>query len=342
MMSFLDPVLLSINAAPGVKSAATVTTLPLELTPQWEFEVDGRADFPIDSLIHAVSPLYLETMGIRLNGGRHFTDRDTAASQRVLIVNQAFIRKAFPNRGTAIGQRVHLVKEAASMFHETPREIVGVVADVRKDTDGLRNDPTPAAYIPQAQSSDAFSQVINHFVPISLVVKTQGSPAQAAQSVKQIVRSVDPLQPMVDIRVMEEIVDRATIRDRFNLTLMGIFALVALVLASVGIYGVVSYAVSQRTQELGVRIALGASFTDVLGLVIGRGMVTALAGVAAGVVGAYALSRFLAGLLFSIKAADPLTFALVTVLILTVAFVANLVPARRATRVDPIRALRYE
>ena len=228
------------------------------------------------------------------------------------------------------------------MFHETTREIVGVVGDVREDTDGLRNDPTPAAYIPQAQSSDAFSQIINHFVPISLVVKTQGSPAQAAQSVKQIVRSVDPLQPVADIRVMEEIVDRATSRDRFNLTLMGIFALVALVLASVGIYGVVSYAVLQRTQELGVRIALGASFTDVLGLVIGRGMVTALAGVAAGVVGAYALSRFLAGLLFSIKAADPLTFALVTVLMLTVAFMANLVPALRATRVDPIRALRYE
>jgi putative ABC transport system permease protein len=141
---------------------------------------------------------------------------------------------------------------------------------------------------------------------------------------------------------MEDVVDRSTSRDRFNLTLMGIFAVVALVLASIGIYGVVSYAVSQRTQELGVRIALGASVTDVLRLVIGGGMFTSMIGVSVGLGGAYALSRFLAQLLFSTKAADPMTFGFVAALMLAVAFLANLVPALRATRVDPIRALRYE
>jgi predicted permease len=341
MMTFLDPLLERLNASPGVKSAATVTSLPLELNPQWEFEVEGRPDFSTDALIHAVSPLYLGTMGIRLDAGRRFTDRDSAAAQPVVMVNESFVRKAFPG-GTAIGRRVHLVREAATMFHETTREIVGIVADVREDSDGLRVDPSPAAYIPQAQVSDAFSQTINHFLPISLAVKTQGSPLLAAQAVKQIVLSVDPLQPVAEIQSMEELVSRSTSRDRFNLTLMGIFACVALILASIGIYGVVSYAVAQRTRELGVRIALGATFMDVLRLVIGGGMSISMMGVAAGLGGAYALSRFLAELLFSIQAADPLTFSFVAALMLTVAFLANLVPALRATRVDPITALRYE
>jgi putative ABC transport system permease protein len=342
MMTFLNPMLERINSSPGVKSAATVTSLPLEISPQWEFEVEGRPDFSVDALIHAVSPLYMETMGIRLDGGRRFAARDTAAAQPVVIVNEAFVRKAFPNHGVALGQHVHLLKEAAATFHEASREIVGIVSDVREDADGLRSDPAPAAYIPQAQVSDAFGQLVNRFLPISLVVKAQGSPLEAVLTVKQIVLSLDPLQPVAEIRSMEDVVDRSTSRDRFNLTLMGMFAFTALVLASIGIYGVVSYAVSQRTQELGVRIALGASVLDVLRLVIGGGMFISMIGVAAGLAGAYALSQFLAQLLFSTKATDPMTFFFVAALMLSVAFLANLVPALRAIRVDPIRALRYE
>lgn len=324
MMNFLDPLLARINASPGVVSAGTVTSLPLEQGPEWEFEVEGRADFSIDSHISATSPLYFETMGIRLTGGRRFNDHDNAAAPPVLIVNEAFVRQTFEH-GNAIGQRVRLVKQAAAMFDETaPREIVGVVADVHERA--LRGAPRPAAYIPQAQLSNAFGRMITHFLPISIAIKTEGAPLAISQSVKQIVLSVDPLQPVADIRLMDEIVSQSTSRDRFNLTLMGVFALVALVLASIGIYGVVSYAVSQRTQEIGVRIALGASFLDVMRLVVGGGMLVSMIGVAVGLAGAFGLSRFLSQLLFSIKAGDPMTFSFVALLMLTVAFLANLVP----------------
>lgn len=339
MMTFVDPLLQRINNVQGINAAGTATSLPLELGPDWEYQVEGRTDVTIDAQFRAVSPRYLEAMNIRLIGGRQFTDRDNSAAPPVIIINQSFARRAFKS-GSAIGQRLRVPADSPPWLKEPPREIIGIVADVHEE--GLRKQPPPAVYVPHAQLTDAVGQMINRFLPLSLVVRTQGSPLQSAQSVKQIVMSVDPLQPVGEIRSMDEIVNRATSRDRFNLTLMGLFAVVALTLASIGIYGVVSYAVSQRTQEIGVRIALGASFQDVMRLVIGEGMFISMVGVAVGLAGALALSQFLARLLFSIKPADPATFLFVAALMLTVAFLANLVPALRASRLDPIKALRYE
>jgi putative ABC transport system permease protein len=254
-------------------------------------------------------------------------------------VNEVFARRAFPH-GSAMGRRIYLPKDSPLWLREPPREIVGIVADVREQSP--RRLPRAATYVPQAQVSDGFSQTMNRFLPLSLAVKTQGAPLQAARSVQRIVLSVDPLQPVAEIRSMEGVVSRSTSRERFNLTLMVLFGLVSLVLASVGTYGVVSYAVSQRTRELGVRIALGASSEDVLRLTMSEGLLVSIMGVAAGLVGAYGLGRYLAGMLFSVKASDPATFCAVALLLLTVAFLANLIPAIRATRVDPITALRFE
>jgi len=225
-------------------------------------------------------------------------------------------------------------------LQEPPREIVGIVADVREER--LRKLPRPAVYVPQAQVSDGFSQMTNRFLPLSLAVRTRGAPLQAITSVKQIVHSVDPLQPIAEIRSMDDIVSRSASRERFNLTLMVLFGGISFSLASIGSYGVVSYTVSQRTQELGVRIALGASSADILRLVISEGMLISMTGVAVGLAGAYGLGRYMAAMLFSVKPSDPTSLLGVALLMLAVSFLANLVPAMRATRVDPITALRLE
>jgi predicted permease len=272
-------------------------------------------------------------------GGRVFDDRDRAASAPVVIVNETFARRAF-KQGPALGRRLRLPNDAPPWMQEGPREIVGVVADVPGED--LRSAPGPGLYIPEPQMADGVGQLLNRFLPLALVVKTRGEPLASAQAVRQIVLSVDPMQPVAEIRSMDQIVARSTSRDSFNLTLMSIFAFVALALAAIGIYGVISYSVAQRTQELGVRVALGASAPDLLRMVMKEGMLTSMAGVAVGLAGAWGLSRFLAQLLFSVKPADPATFAGVAVLMLAVAFLANLMPALRATRVDPLRALRYE
>jgi putative ABC transport system permease protein len=339
MMRFIDPLVQRLNAAPGVVAAGTVTSLPLENGPDWEYEAEGRVDLSLGAEFRAISPRYLEAMGIRLVRGRSFTERDNSASLPVVIVNETFAHRAFPE-GSAVGRRVYLPKNSPSWLQEPPREIVGIVADVREER--LRKLPRAAAYVPQAQVSDGFSRMMNRFLPLSLAVRTQGAPLQAAQNVKRIVLSVDPLQPVAEIRSMEGVVSRSTSRERFNLTLMVLFGFVSLALASIGTYGVVSYAVSQRTQELGVRIALGASSEDVLRLVMSEGLLVSMVGVAAGLAGAYSLGRYLAGMLFSVKPSDPTTFFVVALLMLAVAFLANLIPAIRATRVDPITALRFE
>jgi len=339
MMRFLDPMMERANASPGVVAAGTSTSLPLENRPDWEYEAEGRVALSLGAEFRAISPRYLQAMGIGLVRGRSFTQRDNAASLRVAIVNEAFARKAFP-QASAIGRRIYPPANSPAWLQEPPREIVGIVADVREER--LRKLPRPAVYVPQAQVSDGFSQMTNRFLPLSLAVRTRGAPLQAITSVKQIVHSVDPLQPIAEIRSMDDIVSRSASRERFNLTLMVLFGGISFSLASIGSYGVVSYTVSQRTQELGVRIALGASSADILRLVISEGMLISMTGVAVGLAGAYGLGRYMAAMLFSVKPSDPTSLLGVALLMLAVSFLANLVPAMRATRVDPITALRLE
>ncbi len=270
-------------------------------------------------------------MGIPLIEGRKFDDRDTRQSPQVLIVNQAFARRYFPGE-SAIGKRVTISWDR----EPAPDEIIGVVGDTKDMS--LEADPAPAIYWPHARQSDtAF---------MTFFVRTGDDPMKYAASVENEIRKIDPDQPVAEVKAMDEIVSASVARQRFNMLLMGIFAGVALVLASVGIYGVMSYSVTQRTHEIGIRMALGASSTSVLGMVLRQGMTLAASGIAVGLGAAFLLTfqlkAMLSGLLFNVATTDPLTFAVIPVVLAGVAFLACYIPARRATRTDPMVALRHE
>ena len=271
-----------------------------------------------------VSPEYFRAMGVQLLRGRAFTERDTAGSPRVVVVDEELARHFWPE-GEALGQRLYAV--GGETF-----EVVGVARRVKSY--GLDSDSRKRVYTSAAQTP---TQIMN------LVVRTKG-PSQTglAASIAAEVRALDRDQPVYEVRTMERVVAASVAPQRFNTLLLGLFASVALLLAVVGIYGVVSYFVTQRTHEIGVRMALGAQPRDVLRLVVRRGMLMAVAGVGAGLLASLALTRVMSSLLFGVSATDPITFAAVALLLAGVALAASLVPARRATKVDPMVALRYE
>jgi putative ABC transport system permease protein len=241
----------------------------------------------------------------------------------VIIVNDAFVRRHFPGEDP-IGRRVGI--------HEAWRRIVGVVGDVRHST--LRDDPNPSAYAPYNQEP--------HWSSMSLVVFSDVGTDAALASTREVIRQFDAALPVYNVKTMEQILGDSLARMRFSSFLMTVFSVVALLLAAVGIYGVIAYSVSRRTQEIGVRVAVGAEDGDILGLVVKQGMRLAVIGVAVGVAAALALSRLLASILYGIGAMDLSTFAAVAVLLILVALLACYLPARRATKVDPMVALRYE
>ncbi len=326
----LQQILANVRSIAGVRSAGLVTALPITGGPDTDFAIAGRPLPPSNDEpsadIRSVDAGYFRTMGIPLLAGREFTDADNATGQRVMLINQTMARQYWP-RENPIGQVVTMKDWGPPLTGE----IVGVVGDVK--TNGLDEAVGPMIYWPYFQ----FPQLFN-----TIVVRAEGEPSSLVPAVKAAVWAVDRNQPIAKIETLEQLLSASLARRRLYMILLGIFAAAALLLASVGIYGVMSYSVNQRTQEMGIRIAVGAERKDVLRLILGQGARAALLGIAVGIATALALTRLMTSLLFGVSARDPLTFAGVATLLTLVGLGASFLPARRATRVDPIVALRHE
>jgi putative ABC transport system permease protein len=321
-----------VESLPGVQAAGIVAAgLPLERggndgvaipgpgSPQW-FSADYRE----------ITPGYFRALGIPLKQGRFFIDNDSAGSAKVTIVNEAFARKHLAGRDV-VGQQI--------LLGRTPAEIVGVAGDVKSHLD---EPAPPTVFVPAAQASYEASRLFEGWFPRTVVVRAAVDPLSLTRAVRDAVASVDSTVPTGQMRSMEQVLSRSLSLRSFMMTLLSLFAGLALVLSSVGIYGLISYAVSQRTREIGVRMAVGASRTDVLRLVLLEGLKLILIGAATGLAGAFALTRLLSSMLYNVSVTDPLIYSLVTSLLIAVSLAACYVPARRAMRVDPMVALRYE
>jgi len=321
----------NIETLPGVRSAALAELVPLSQQDQdrWFFVIKEAPPPPPGQRFGAdlrdISPGYFRTMGIPLLKGRLFTDHDNADSPRVVVIDETFAHQFFPNQDP-LGRHLQIPDAT-----RPTREIVGVVGAVRDTT--LDKQPQPTVYFPYLQIGDQ---------TMSLVVRTDAQPGAILPSIKNAIWAVDKDQPVFNIKTMDEIIAGVVSAPRLAFILLGVFAFLALALAAVGIYGVASYSVSQRTHEIGIRMALGARESDVLKLVVGRGLMLGVVGVGLGVAGALVLTRFLASMLYGIRPSDPLTYLGVSLLLAAVAIVASYIPARRATKVDPMEALRYE
>ncbi|HXN74656.1 MAG TPA: ABC transporter permease [Candidatus Acidoferrales bacterium] len=333
---FFDRLVERAKALPGVRSAAAASFLPVSGGGSIiHFNITGHPPKSPHEFVAAgyrtITPNYLETLGVPLLQGRFFDRGDNDKSPAVVIINATMARTFFPNENP-LGKRLQL---GALPDQEVPTmEIVGVVGDVRS---GLDTDPQAEMYLPYRQA-DLLLPVFQ----LSVVMRTAGDPTLQTTALRSALAEIDPNQPLVKVRTMEENMATTVAQPRFRAWLIGILAMLALVLAAVGVYGVMSYTVTQRTSEIGIRVTLGAQPQDVFRLVVGEGLRLAFFGVAVGLIAALALTRLLHSFLFGISAYDPLTFIGVSVLLTLVAIVASYIPARRATRVDPMIALRYE
>jgi putative ABC transport system permease protein len=333
--AFYDEVLRRIEELPGIDSAGVITFLPLSFNGMnFSFSVEGRptpSDMKLPfALYRVVSPHYFDAMGVTLQRGRFFDAHDTAGSQLVTLISRQLAAQYWPNEDP-IGKRIKIGPL------DSPNQwltVVGVVADVRQAE--LYGDPRMDLYVPYAQERRGF------VTPRDLVVRTKGDATSVAGAVRQAIWSVDKDQPVSNVRTMDQVFAAAISKERFQALLLGLFAALALVLACVGLYGVISYSVAQRTHEIGVRVALGAQPVDVLRLMIRQGMTLTLVGLIVGIAAGSVATRVLSDMLYGVSTTDPLTFVGVPAFLLLVAFVACYIPARRATRIDPLVALRYE
>jgi putative ABC transport system permease protein len=323
-----------LQTTPGVVATSMIYPLPLsDERFVISFEIDGRPMAPKDhpsADFFTAGVDYFKTMGIPLVKGRDFEDRDKHGSTPVVIVTEKFVHDFFPNE-EAVGKRI---RPGIGTFEDeqTPwREIIGVVGDVRNR--GLDTAPPPAYYVPQTQVP--FSQLVG-------VIKTSGDPRSLISAVTKEVGAMDQDVPLFAVKTMNEYMSTSVAGPRFSTTLLSIFAAVALVLTVVGLYGVMSYSVAQRTNEIGIRLALGAQTRDVLVMIVKQGGMLIVFGLVIGLAGAYLVTRLITSWLFEVKAKDPFTFAAVAVLLAIVGLLACYIPALRATKVDPMDALRCE
>jgi predicted permease len=326
---FFAALLERMRAIPGVVSAGTIGTVPLNGGASASLAIDGRPA-PADGRLPEVgyvptSDTYFETMRIPLVRGRPFDARDTDKSPPVVLLSESVAKRFWPN-GDAIGARVRLGPNPSDPWSE----VVGIVGDVRRAPDA---DIVPTAYVSDKQ---------DHWGSASVVLRVTGSPTPYLARIPREVQAIDPLLPVIDAAPMQELFRRRVANRRLPMQLMSGFAALALLLAAIGVYGVMAFSVAARTREFGIRMALGARRERVLAMVLRQGIGSAIAGLAIGTIGAFWLMRLLAKLLYGVRPADPLTFALVAIVMLTVTLAAALIPARRATRVDPVVALRNE
>jgi putative ABC transport system permease protein len=331
--SFYNELLRRVSTLPGVESAAVADNLPFTYNgDSMAIAIEGRADPPpdqrLDVVYRAVGPGYFSTMGIKIVQGRDFNEQDKSDSVRAVVIGEKTAQHYWPGEN-AIGKRL---KPGLTTSEGPWYEVVGVVKDTRQ------NDFVAP---PKMQMYCVHSQ-INFAVPNALVVRSSVDPLSLATSVRNAVWSIDKDQPVSNIRSMDEIISKAVARQRFSTLLLGVFAGLALVLAAVGIYGVMSYSIAQRTREIGIRMALGAKRLDVLKLAMGQGFRLVVAGLVIGLAAAFILTRVMASLLFGISATDPLTFVTISLVLLVVAMLASYIPSVRAMRVDPMVALRYQ
>jgi predicted permease len=330
---FFEEVLRRIRSLPGVESAAVAGNLPFTYNgDSATIAVEGIPDPPVDQwpnvIYRAIGPGYFSTMGIPLIRGREFTDQDGADSKKVVVISDKTAQRYWPGQDP-IGKRL---KPGATNSDIPWREVIGVVKDVRQND--FIAQPKMQMYLPYRQMKNLAAN--------ALVVRTSLEPTSLATSMRNAIWAVDKDQPVANIDTMEHIVSEAIARQRFSMLLLGIFAVLALVLTAVGIYGVMSYSVAQRTHEIGIRMALGARRADVLQMTVKQGLKLVGAGMIIGLAAAFLLTRVMASLLFGISATDPITFVGISLVLLVVAILASYVPALRATKVDPIIALRAQ
>ena len=332
-----------LRAVPGVTVATAACCVPLEGGYGLPFIVMGRpltnGPFHGGGNWVTTSPGYFDAFKIPVLRGRDFNERDTAGTTPAVVINEAMAKKFWP-KGDPLSDKIWIGKGLMpQLATETPRQIIGIVGDIHGN--GLNTDPQPTMYVPQAQVPDPLNALNARLTPMKWIVRTRGNPLSLSGAIQEQLRQVSGL-PVTDIRTMDEVVSRSTSRQRFNMLLMTVFGSAALILAAIGIYGLMAYSVQQRTQEIGIRLALGAGTAMVRNMVVWHGMRLALAGVAIGIGAAFGLTRLIATFLFGVKDKDPLVFATVAVALSLVSLIAVWVPARRATRIDPVIALRTE
>ena len=340
--AFYEDLLQRLRSLPGVKDAAAATDVPIGgRNAATVIQIEGGSsglDISRGAEFRVVSPDYFRTLGIRLLRGRFLEDSDQERARPVAVINETLARAYWPNENP-LGQRFRLLDAPSENAKTVFLTVVGVVADAKNNS--LTEAAAKEAYVPMRQRTVAIAEM-GFARQMTLAVRTSVEPMSLTNAIRQAVWAIDRNIPITDVQTMEQILSTVTTQSRFNTILLGIFAAVALALAGVGIYGVLSYSVTQRTREIGIRIALGARRGDVLRLVVCQGMLLALLGVAIGLAASFALTHLMAGLLFGVSATDPATFALIALILTGVAFVACFVPARRATKVDPMVALRHE
>jgi putative ABC transport system permease protein len=334
---FFQQVLQRAEAIPGVEAVGAINFLPLAGgTRQSTFSIEGRppripGQEP-DAIAHVISGGYFSAMSIPVRRGRAFTERDAKDAPPVIIINETFARRHFGSEDPT-GRRILL--DDPDPTEAVAREIVGVVKDVRHQ--GLNIAVEPEFYLSYLQAPER-----RMTITMRVASANPASMARVAEALRNEIKAIDKDQYITPQRTMDQVLGESVAPWRFNMTLLGAFAIVALLLASVGIFGVMNYTVTQRTHEIGVRMALGAQTRDVLRLVVGQGILLALIGVGAGLVASLLMTRVLASLLYGVSTTDPLVMAIVAGVLIAVAIIACLIPARRAMRVDPMVALRYE
>ena len=329
-VAFFQQLLEKTGSLPGVQSAGMSNSMPMGNDFVLAFEIEGQPPLPPGASqstnFYSVSADYFKAMGIPLRRGRLFTTGDTKDSAHVTIINETMAQKMFPNEDP-LGKRINF----DGREHPNWYEIVGIVGDVKQY--GLDQVTPMQTYEPHTQQT---------FSAMTLVVRATGDPTNLTAAIRQTVSQLDKEQPIANIKPLAQFLATSIAQQQFSVLLLGVFAAVALILAAVGIYGVLNYAVTQRTHEIGIRMALGAGQRDVLSLVVGHGLRLTLLGVVAGLVAAFGLTRLMSTLLFGVSATDPLTFSLIALLLIMVALLACWIPARRAAKTDPMIALRYE
>ncbi len=327
-------VLERLSHLPGVEGVAVTNKLPLDRWYNLPYSLAGDEGFTGSVEIRLVSSDYFRVMKMALHQGRTFDESDKRNSEPVAIVNEAFARRNFEAVGP-LGQQLCVGCEKYG--DPAQRRVVGVVNETRQEA--LDEPPPPTVFIPVTQTAEGMKDVLGS---TNFVLRTTGAPLSLSSAIVGEMGQLDPNVPVRHIRSMEQLVDRSVAPQRFNLSLLALFAGIGLLLAAVGIYGVMAYTVSQRTHEIGLRMALGAQARDVLKLVVKQCLTLALVGVGIGLIASFALTRLMKNLLFGVSATDPVTLAAVSLLLVLVALLACYIPARRATRIDPLMALRYE